>query len=243
MNRIYLKILKDVVNSDKKSRYFLSYLQIRAASRNRCGGFNLEQLAQTINTSERTARKHISAMIELGYIVKQKSNHYRVVRQKSLFNESRKNSCAIILDCELLSFSWRNMAQFRAYIVELLIQQNRNTRIALRKGIKIINSRGVKEKIKNRTEVKHDNLMASTYAAKLTGKHFTTILKYRKKQNLSEYSPLRIINQSSKEYKFNVEIVKTKEKVISGKEFIFKNHLIFIPISTRICNKIFFKRC
>ena len=203
----------------------------------------MEQLSEATQLSPRTARKHIKQMLSLGYIIKQKSNHYRVVRQKSLFNESRKNQCATIPDCELLSFSWRNMAEFRAYIVELLIQQNRNTRIALRKGIKIINSRGIKEKIKNRTEVKHDNLMASTYAAKLTGKHFTTILKYRKKQNLSEYSPMRIINQSSKEYKFNVEKAEPEEKVISGKEFVFKNHLIFIPISIRTCNKIFFKRC
>jgi hypothetical protein len=85
---------------------------------------------------------------------------------------------------------------------------------------------GVRERIKSQSKKEFDTLMASTYAGKITGKSYSTILRYRTRQKLVTYSKkaVRVI-KSSKEVG-NLDFTK-------GKTFTFGSLLIFFPISSR----------
>lgn len=211
-------------------------MQIRAASRNKCGGFTIQHFAQATKLSERTSRKHIAELLKLGYILKQKTNHYRIVRQKSLFNEANSDRYVSISNEQLFSYSYANLRHFRAFLVEIRIEQNRSTRKSLRHGITIVNTRGVKERIKNRSILQHDNFMASTYVSKMTGKHFSTILKYRSCQSVSKYSKRKVECVSDQYFKptRNSSGYKKSNLDSLGKYFVLSDKLFFVPVSTRL---------
>lgn len=229
MIRIYLRHLDILLKSDNRNRIFLSYLKIRYSSKGRCGGFNLSDLIESLQVSDTTARKALKRLIDYGYVSPTKKGLYKVNSFKSLIGDNLHEKFFKITTEQLFSYSWKNISHFRAMLVELRVQQNRNIRKKLRKGYTITDRHGVKEKIKSQSNKEFDTLVASTYASKLVNKSYSTCLRYRNKQNLVNYSKRDI-----QTYKyFDTEKEAEKVKFHLGKEFTFGSLLVFVPISTR----------
>lgn len=226
MNRIYLRHIDLLLKSDNRSRIFLSYLKIRYSSKGRCGGFNLSNLIESLQVSDTTARKALKRLIDYGYVSPIKKGLYKVNSFKSLVGDNLHEKFFKITTEQLFSYSWKNISHFRAMLVELRVQQNRNIIKKLRKGYTITDRHGVKEKIKSQSNKEFDTLVSSVYSGKLVGKSFSTIIKYRIKQSLVTYSKREIYRYSSGQ---GLKI----EDFEKGKIFLHRNSLIYIPISTR----------
>ena len=201
-------------------------MKIRNTSKSRCGAFNLKDLIKTLQVSDTSARKNLNKLIEYGYVVNVKENLYRVNRFKGIIGDNLHEKFFKLTNEQLFSYNWKNISHFRALLVELRVQQNRNTRKKLRKGFTIVDRNGVREKIRSQSNKDFDTLMASNYASKLTNKSYSTILRYRTRQNLVTYSKRDI-----QTFKSSSETVNTDFTL--GKEFSYGNLLVFIPISTR----------
>lgn len=229
MNRIYLRHLESLIKSDNRSRAFLSYMKIRYSSKGRCGGFNLTDLIESLQVSDTSARKALKSLLVYQYVTEVKKGLYKVNSFKGLIGDNLHERFFKITTEELFSYSWKNISSFRAMLVELRVQQNRNIRKKLRKGFTITDRQGVREKIKSQSNKEFDTLVASTYTSKMTGKSYSTILRYRHKQTLVTYSKKNI--QTFKRFESEKEADKVKFHL--GKEFTFGSCLVFIPISTR----------
>lgn len=229
MNRIYLRHIDLLLRSDNRSRAFLAYMKIRIASKNRCGGFNLKDLTEALVMSDTSSRKSLKRLLEYGYATEVKKGLYKINSFKNIVGENLHERFYKISDQEIFSYSWKNISHFRALLTELKIQLNRNKRKSLRKGYAVSDRHGVKERIKSQSKKEFDTLMASTYSAKITGKSYSTILRYRKRQKLVTYSTKEVkVIKSSKEVG-NLDFTK-------GKTFTFGSLLIFFPISSRFGN-------
>ena len=229
MNRIYLRHLDQLLKSDNQSRIFLSYMKIRHTSKGRCGGFNLKDLIESLEVSDTTARKALNGLIRYGYVTQTKKGLYKVNSFKSLIGGNLHEKFFKLTSEQLFSYTWKNISHFRAMLVELRVQQNRNIRKKLRKGYTITDRHGVKEKIKSQSNKEFDTLVASTYTSKLVNKSYSTCLRYRNRQNLVTYSKMDIQTYKS----FSSEKEAKKVKFHLGKEFSFGSLLVFVPISNR----------
>jgi hypothetical protein len=221
MNRIYLRHVDSLLQSDSRSRCFLAYLKLRISTKNTCGGFYLKDLQNTLQVSDTSARKTINNLLLHDYCVKISHNYYRIISFKSIIGDNLHEKFFKITDKEVFSYSWKNISSFRALLVELRNQTNRNMRKKLRKGFWKTDRHGVKEKISSQSNKEFDTLMASTYVCSYTHKSQSTIIKYRKKQTLVIYS---------QEYP---ELVKKDFLKNKGKFFTINNSLIYCGISTR----------
>lgn len=226
MNRIYLRHIDQLLKSDNQNRIFLSYMKIRHTSKGRCGGFNLQDLIESLQVSDTTARKALKGLIKYEYVTQTKKGLYKVNSFKSLVGGNLHEKFFKLTSEQLFSYSWKNISHFRAMLVELRIQQNRNIRKKLRKGYTITDRHGVREKIKSQSNKEFDTLVASTYASKLVNKSYSTCLRYRQKQWLVTYSKRDI-----QTFKNSSDTVNTNFSL--GKEFTFGSLLVFVPISKR----------
>lgn len=229
MIRIYLRHLDQLLKSDNQSRIFLSYLKIRYTSKGRCGGFNLQDLIESLEVSDTTARKALNGLIRYGYVSITKKGLYKIESFKSLIGDNLHERFFKITTEQLFSYSWKNISHFRAMLVELRVQQNRNIIKKLRKGYTITDRHGVREKIKSQSNKEFDTLVASTFTSRLVNKSYSTCLRYRQKQWLVTYSKRDIQTYKT----FATEKDAEKVKFHLGKEFSFGSLLVFVPISTR----------
>jgi len=236
MNRIYLRHIDLLLKSDNRSRIFLSYLKIRNSSKCRCGGFNLSNLIESLQVSDTTARKALKRLIDYGYVSPTKKGIYKVNSFKSLIGDNLHEKFFKITTEQLFSYSWKNISHFRAMLVELRVQQNRNSRLSQRKGYTTVDRHGVVTKVKSRSNHGFDTLMSGQYVVGMTDKSIKTIYSYRRKQKLVEYSKREVIKiKTSDEYKTYSKRIEE----LGGKIFTFGNLLLFIPISSRKGRVIF----
>lgn len=238
MIRIYLRDIDLILKSDNRSRIFLSYLKIRESSKQRCGGFKLQDLIVSLNVSDTSARKHLKSLLGYGYVVETKKNLYRVVSQKKIIGYNKHEKFFKILPEQVFSYNWTNISSFRALLVELRNQVNRNKRKALNRGFTVIDHNGVREKIKRQSKKEFDTLMSTTYVSTYTEKHFSTISKYRRKQSLVTYSiekPIVVKKESVADDDSTGLTGNVYNKKI-GKFLTYRKYLLFINISTRYGN-------
>jgi hypothetical protein len=201
-------------------------MKIRYSSKDRCGAFNLHNLTETLNVSDTSARKSLKLLTTYGYIKQIKKGLFRVISFKTLIGDNLHERFFKISENDIFSYSWKNISHFRALLVELKVQINRNSRKRARKGFTKIDRHGAVDKIKSQSKKEFDTLVASTYSAKMTGKSYSTILRYRTRQRLVNYA-----NSGIKSFKNNSELINCNFSI--GKEFIFGSLLIFSPISVR----------
>lgn len=235
MNRIYVRHIELLTNSDTRSRVFLAYMKVRNHSKTRCGGFSLQDLIKSLSVSNTTARKTLKRLVEFGYVVKLKQNYYRTVSFKTITGDNLHEKFFKITDEQLFSYNWTNISSFRALLVELHNQVNRNKRKSLRKGFTVVTRDGVREKISSPSKKELDTLMATTYVSTYTGKHFSTISKYRRKQSLVKYSiekPVVVKKESVADDNFTGLTGNVHENKL-GKFLTYRKYLIFVKISTR----------
>jgi DNA-binding MarR family transcriptional regulator len=238
MNRIYIRHIELLTNSDTRSRVFLAYMKIRNTSKARCGGFSLQDLIKSLSVSDTTARKTLKRLIEFGYITKLKDNYYRTISFKTITGNNLHEKFFKLSNEDLFSYNWTNISSFRALLVELHNQSNRNKRKSLRKGFTVVTRDGVREKISSPSKKELDTLMATTYVSTYTNKHFSTISKYRRKQSLVKYSiekPIIVKMESKADENFTGLDTNMLGKKI-GKYLTYRKYLLFVPVSTRFGN-------
>lgn len=218
-------------------------MKLRANKNLNSGAFNLSQLIDTIKVSDTSSRKHLNNLIQYGYVKQVSPKQYKIVSFKKLVGDNLHEKFYKISDEELNNYTWRNISYFRALLVELANQKNRNNRKSLRRGYNTKTRDGVIEKIKIQSRKEFDTLLSTTYVSTYTGKHHSTISNYRRKQKLVKYSTEKPItvkaekaSQKSEPMIFTADLVFKKEgqTVIKyGKYFTFNGNLLFFPISKR----------
>lgn len=177
--RLYIPFIKDIISSNKKSYSYLLYLQLWEVSRNRAGKFSIQDVEKSTGLSYKSSLKNINTLIKYGWIVK-KGEYYTRTSQLLLIPFSKKNKVYISSVEEISKFSWKNIASFRAFLSEILIQHNRNTIKGLAKKKKRIEGRVV--------TTKHLQYFSLSYSKCLIGKSISTCSRYRKLQDKSSYT-------------------------------------------------------
>lgn len=233
MNRLYTRDIQSLTASDKKSLAFLSYMKIRSTSSGRSGLFSLKQASETLSLSDTTTRKHISRLLDYGYIICVQTNQYRIVSMLDVVGNNCHENFVKISNEQLFSYTWRNISEFRSFLVELDINRNRVHRKASRKGFAVFNQKDkIREKIKNQSNKAFDSLVSASYVEKMTGKCQKTIYSYRAKQKVAVYSKKKVIklNLTVDDADKVLVSLKGKGKVLHDK---LTGSVIFIPISER----------
>lgn len=227
MIRIYLRNIQDILCSDKKSRAFLYYLQLRESQKVACGGFNIKTMVEVLGMSDKSCRRALNDLIHYGYVIQNSKTHYRIVSQRKIVGSNLHEQFYKITKEELFSYSWRNISYFRATLMELFKQKKVNARKYIHKIVFETGRHGEKTR---RDKASDTLLMSSTFIAKAISRTSKTITTYNKKQKLVSYSKKEIIRVVDK---------KTHEKTVNygvfgGKFFVFKGSLLFIPTLNRL---------
>lgn len=194
----------------------------------------MHQFCQVTTLKPRTAQKHLSHLINRGYIVDQGNGHYRCVGQKKLLGSSKRQWNFKISDKELFDCCPIKIVPWRALLDEALIQRAKDKQAAIVKGFTIVNERDKsREKIRKSDLKKWVNLVSVHYAAAVTGFCPSTIWKHRKRQTVSRYTSRTKVFApgSSRSESAGEEIVGAD---FLGKILPFGGKLTFFPVSTRI---------
>jgi hypothetical protein len=237
--RIYIGLLAPVI-TDKSAIYLLSYLKLRYSASISYGNIKRSEAHTILHLSQSTTKRHLNYLESHGYILC-KGKSILVVSSTKLFDSKKKNHYVKVDIQNIMSYSWKNISEFKAYLVELINQKQANYKKALSRGFNKYDYRSkTKERIKDSKYVSFEGLLSLSCAAKSVGLSVRTIQRYREKQKVSNYSwKLEYIVPKASEdaCEFYVDDVQGK-----GKHFIHKDKLYFSPISKRQSQvKIFYR--
>lgn len=236
MNRVYVQFSIDQLKSDNRARYYLSYLKIRCvASKLNAGYFTFIDFCDAIDLKERSARKHLNALLKQGFIQDKGNGKYKIVRALDLFKSHRKNKALILTDSQLMAYSVKDISFFRSELIELANQKVKDAQKALVKGYTVYSQKDkCRIKVQDNTLREWDDLLSVSYTVKLTGLSESTIKRLRKKQTL--------VNYTSKTYCYPAYILqgdlsgKNLHQTRKGFWFPFNGQVFFTSTSKRILN-------
>ena len=188
MKHLFCQFAKSSINSDQKSRYLLTYLRL-VNSNKRGGRFN-ESDYSVAGVQKRTFCKHIEQMLSFGWIEMLENKTYRLKSQLKLIG--KKKHYAYCMSAGLLdTFSHKKIASFRAFISEIVLSYEKKVvQNSVIKGFKAkYNINGVTHKVtvKDASLSQTYDLAAATWAKFHLNKSVSTVLSYRKLQNLALY--------------------------------------------------------
>lgn len=188
--KIYHKFVSQIIKSDRMTAALLFYLKISLVARKRAGRFSRKELVLTAQTSHVTAKKYIDLMIEYGWIKRLSKDTFQITGQIRLFDRAKKiNRYWVMSEDDLMKYSWRNIASFRAYLEEIVYTTAEIQKRAKIKGYLITDQRsGQKTKIQDRTLIGFDNLTSLSLASELVGRAISTIHKHRRLQKVAKYN-------------------------------------------------------
>lgn len=193
------------------------------------GSFHLSNIIKATGLKEQTAKSHINQLISRGLVTLLNDNPNPYKRRYRLLKQYGK-----FIQVDVSQFSHKQIAPFRALIAEAKISTYKNSqrKIAKSKIVKELNlqqynkqtikrlfRKGTTAGIKLEAQLgETKNYVANTLASKITGKSISTIQRYKKLQNVSNYKwkPIEYIPQMVNEIPvFNVkigQIVENKAK-------------------------------
>lgn len=208
------------------------YLQIRVETRRHSGWFTKELFQKVTNLHSRTASKHLQSLLKSGLVIQARDNSYRIVSQKTLIGRRGSRLTFKMSDEQIKSFSWRNIADFRAIITELEISRYKRHQKKYFKGYRKIDPRSkAVDVVKNPNRTEWDNLASLQLSSDLTGVSISTAGRYRRRQNLSHYSwKMKAVKPGKSKRGSEGSEIDTS---LGGKYFIFRGNLIFSPVSKR----------
>jgi hypothetical protein len=188
MKHLFTLFAKSSINSDTKSRCLLTYLRL-VNSNKRGGRFN-ESDYSVAGVQKRTFCKHIEQMLSFGWIEILENKTYRLKSQLKLIG--KKKHYAYCMSAGFLdTFSHKKIASFRAFISEIVLSYEKKVvQNSVIKGFKAkYNINGVTHKVtvKDASLSQTYDLAAATWAKFHLGKSVSTVLSYRKLQNLALY--------------------------------------------------------
>lgn len=240
--RLYYEVSLKVLQSDNKSYYYLTYLKLQNHCSKHGGYFSVSNVQEILNCSERTANKHISQIINLGYVSIIDINYYKINSQKSL-TSSYKKQYYVTKDIDLYKYSYKNISEFRALLMLMVDKKHESTKQYL---IKKNQSRPTKGKYSKKQESDtisgYYNKIACTISAFNCNKSNATISRWRKKQSLVTYTSFK---EEVKEDLSSLSICEINDlnplnKL--GKYYIHRGHVMFSSVSEVSFNGFCLKR-
>lgn len=169
------------------SPYLLSYLKLRiyTAENKSYGQIKISQVSQILGLSESTARRHIKVLTESGYILEKGLS----IEVKAIKNLSDKKSLKyVVIDSGIIKgFSWKNIAEFRALLAEIVKEQYEAKKNSIIKGFKVRDKQGYKVRVQDLKLLEFKGLAALSLSAKLSNISIRTEQRYRSLQTVSKY--------------------------------------------------------
>jgi len=239
--RVFVDFANNIIASDTRTFYFLSYLKIRAYADNHGGRFFFDTFQHVMKLSERTSYKHLNKLIEYGWVEKKGTLYFLKSNKKLIGNKNKYNYITINKNI-LNQYSWKNIASFRALLVTVIEAKVKKTQKAIAKGFSIMNYKDkCKEKIKDAKLERWNALSACSFTASLCRKSQSTISKYRKKQLLATYSHSTIRCPELDYLKYDVYDLDNYNGVLGG-FYLYDKSVYFSSISEVQYNFRFYNR-
>jgi len=230
--RIYIDVAIQALTG-QYSTYILSYYKLRiyTAEHKSYGQIKISEIPDILGLSESTTRKHIKYLAENGYIFEKGLS----IEVKSIKNLSNKKSFRyVLIDSEVIKgFSWKNIAEFRALLAEIVKEQYEAKKNSIIKGFKVRDEQGYKVRVQDLKLLEFKGLAALSLSAKLSNISIRTEQRYRSLQKVSSYTSEKIFinaNGSNEKKATYIKYLSDKEK---GKFIEHNDKLFFSCVSER----------
>lgn len=215
------------------SPYLLSYLKLRiyTAEKKSYGQIKISQVSEILGLSESTARRHIKVLSENGYIL-EKGLSIEVKAPKNLSN--KKSLKYISIDSEIIKgFSWKNIAEFRALLAEIVKQQYEATKNSIIKGFKVRDEKGYKVRVQDLKLLEFKELAALSLSAKLSNISIRTEQRYRTLQKVSTYKSKKIFVDINVKQGGRMDYMKWLSDNRKGRFIEYNGGVFFSSVSKR----------
>lgn len=230
--RIYVDLSKNAL-TEQFSTYILSYYKLRiyTAEKKSYGQVKISEIPYILGLSQSTAKRHINFLTENGYIL-DKGLSIEVKSPKSLSN--KKSLKYVAIDSEIIKgFSWKNIAEFRALLAEIVKQQYEATKNSIIKGFKVRDKHGYKVRVKDLKLLEFKELAALSLSAKLSNISIRTEQRYRTLQKVSVYTSEKIFINSNGSDNSKMDYIKYLSDKKKGRFIEHNDKLFFSCVSER----------
>jgi|Laugresp1bdmlbsn_1035097.scaffolds.fasta_scaffold16989_2 DNA-binding Lrp family transcriptional regulator len=230
--RIYVDMSKNALASQFSS-YLLSYCKLRiySAENGSYGQVKISKIPNILGLSESTVRRHIKVLAENGYIL-EKGLSIEVKSPKNLSN--KKSLKYISIDSEIIKgFSWKNIAEFRALLAEIVKQQYEATKNSIIKGFKVRDKQGYKVRVQDLKLLEFKGLAALSLSAKLSNISIRTEQRYRSLQTVASYTSEKIFINANGSNEKKLDYMKYLSDKKKGKFIEHNDKLFFSCVSER----------
>jgi len=230
--RIYVDMAKDALRS-QFSPYLLSYYKLRiyTTEKKSYGQIKISQIPSILGLSESTVRRHIKVLSEYGYIL-EKGLSIEVKAPKNLSN--KKSLRYVVINSEIIKgFSWKNIAEFRALLSEIVKQQYEATKNSIIKGFKVKDKHGYKTKVQDLKLIEFKELASLSLSAKISNISIRTEQRYRSLQTVSIYKSKKIFVNVNTKQGGRLDYMKWLSDKKKGKFIECNGKIFFSPVSER----------
>ena len=230
--RLYIDISKSAI-TEQYSTYLLSYLKLRiyTSEKRSYGQVKVCNIPNILGLSQSTTRSHIKFLSDKGYIL-EKGLSIEVRSPKNL--SSKKSLRYVLVPSETIkSFSWKNIAQFRALLAEIVKQEFETKKNALIKGFTVRDKHGYKVKVQDLKLTEFKELAALTLSARLSNISVRTEQRYRSLQTVSTYSTRKVFINGNATNPRKLDYIKWLADNRKGRFIEHNDKLFFCEISRR----------
>jgi len=239
-SEIFIELAYREMNSFDKGLYYLSYEKIRAYAANNRGNFTKKQFYECIGLSPSKGLTHLARLVEKGMVVRiGDTQTFKIIKPRHVLGYYQKEHTAFIPHSLLFSFSWKNIASWRALLSEVIVQRNRFQRSAIKntRNRKVDKAQLTIDFECNAAEgpqklSKWDDRVSLSYTKELTGRAISTNHKYRKLQNVAKYKSKKSV-YSDFDRPGRWEMISAKLDVLMGRAFQHHDKLYLIECSER----------
>jgi DNA-binding Lrp family transcriptional regulator len=230
--RLYVDLSKDAI-TQQFSTYILSYfkLRIHTAEIGSYGQIKISQIPEILGVSNSTAQRHIKYLSKNGYIL-EKGLSIEVKSAKNLSN--KKSLKYIVISSETINgFSWKNIAEFRALLSEIVKENYEAMKNSIIKGFKVRDKHGYKTKVQDLKLLEFKELASLSLSAKLSNISIRTEQRYRSLQKVSVYKSEKIFINANGSNEKKLDFMKYLSKRKKGKFIEHNDKLFFSCVSER----------
>jgi len=230
--RIYVDLSKKAL-TQQFSTYILSYFKLRiyTSENGSYGQIKISDISKILDLSPATSKKHIKYLSENGYIFEKGLS----IEVKSVKNLSNKKSLKYIsINSETIKgFSWKNIAEFRALLSEIVKQNYESTKYSIIRGFKVKERDGSTHKVQDLKLLEFKELAALSLSAKLSNISVRTEQRYRSLQTVSVYKSEKIFINANGSNEKKLDFMKYLSDKKKGRFIEHNDKLFFSCVSER----------
>jgi len=233
--RLYVDLSKDAI-TQQFSTYILSYFKLRiyTSTFGSYGQIKVSQIPKILGVSNSTAQRHIKYLSINGYIL-EKGLSIEVKSAKNLSN--KKSLKYILISSETINgFSWKNIAEFRALLSEIVKENYETMKNSIIRGFKVRDKHGYKTKVQDLKLLEFKELAALSLSASLSNISIRTEQRYRSLQKVSVYKSEKIFINANGSNEKKLDFMKYLSKRKKGKFIEHNDKLFFSCVSERNSN-------